>query len=110
MLLILTDNPVSVVISYDKTLVVTGSADKSVKVFDVATKKVLHHFENLHTGDIVYASLSNTPFLIDTIKSVVISRDNRLIITGSFDKSINVIDLWQKEPTHLFADAHTGII
>ena len=40
-------------ISYDKKLVVTGSADKSVKVFDVATKKLLHHFENMHTGDII---------------------------------------------------------
>ena len=97
-------------ISYDRKLVVTGSMDKSVKVFDVATKKLLHHFEDLHTGDIVCASLSNIPFLIDRIKSVVVSRDNRFIITGSFDKSINVIDLWEKKPVHLFANAHTGII
>ena len=38
----------SVEVSDDNKYVVSGSKDKSIKVFDFATKQEVHHFTNAH--------------------------------------------------------------
>ena len=48
----LEDIPLVIKVSHDGRLFVTTSADKAVKVYDIATKKLLHQFNNVHTGNI----------------------------------------------------------
>lgn len=43
----------SVAISADSRLIVSGSSDKSIKVLDMHTKQQIHHFEDAHTGNIL---------------------------------------------------------
>ena len=38
------------VITPDQRFAVSGSADQSIKVFDVQTKKEVHHFQRAHEG------------------------------------------------------------
>ena len=40
----------SVAISADGRFIVSGSYDKSIKVFDMHTKEQLHHFSDAHSG------------------------------------------------------------
>ena len=46
----------SVAISADGRFIVSGSYDKSIKVFDMHTKEQLHHFSDAHSSTI-YVSL-----------------------------------------------------
>ncbi len=43
----------SVSLSPDNKYIMSGSGDWSVKVFDLDTKKLFRHFENLHKGRFV---------------------------------------------------------
>jgi len=38
----------SVAVTSDNRYVISGSEDKSIKVFDLQTKQQVHHFENAH--------------------------------------------------------------
>ena len=40
----------AVKISNDKSYIVSGSGDKSIKVFSITDKKLVHHFINAHEG------------------------------------------------------------
>ena len=40
----------SVSLSYDGNYIVSGSEDKSIKLFDLKNKKTLHHFKDAHPG------------------------------------------------------------
>ena len=66
----------SVAISNDNTKVVTGSDDKTAKVWDIRTGKNLLTLEG-HSGDVT---------------SVAISNDNTKIVTGSSDKTAKLWD------------------
>ena len=50
--------------SSDNRFIVSGSEDKSIKVFDLQTKQQLHHFADAHQGTIILSFLSSTPPLI----------------------------------------------
>ena len=54
----------SVAVSSDNRFIVSGSDDKSIKVFDLQTKQQLHHFADAHTSTIILSFLSSTPPLI----------------------------------------------
>ena len=54
----------SVAVSSDNRFIVSGSSDKSIKVFDLQTKQQLHHFADAHQGTIILSFLSSTPPLI----------------------------------------------
>ena len=43
----------SVAVSSDNRFIVSGSHDKSIKVFDLQTKQQLHHFVDAHQGTII---------------------------------------------------------
>ena len=54
----------SVAVSSNNRFIVSGSEDKSIKVFDLQTKQQLHHFADAHQGTIILSFLSSTPPLI----------------------------------------------
>ena len=39
-------------ISADNRFIISGSTDKSIKMFDMGTKELLHHFSDAHSGTI----------------------------------------------------------
>lgn len=102
------DCPRSVVFSPDNKLIVSGSIDKSIRMFDIEAKREIHCFENAHTGNILLVVQSLR--IIDSILSVAVSQDSRFIVSGSFDKSIKIFDMQTTQLLHHFQDAHTGNI
>jgi len=44
------DSITSVAVTSDQRYVISGSNDKSIKVFDLRTNQQVHHFENAHQG------------------------------------------------------------
>ena len=102
---LLTEMIGSVAISADSRLIVSGSNDKSIKVFDMNTKQQLHHFDC--SGNISLILCLFTHLLIGGLSSVAISADSRIIISGSYDKSISVFDMNTKQQLHHFENAHS---
>ncbi|TVY63976.1 Vegetative incompatibility protein HET-E-1 [Fusarium oxysporum f. sp. cubense] len=64
----------SVVFSKDSTLIASGSHDKTVKIWNVATGEEEQTLEG-HT---------------DTVRSVIFSKDGKLIASGSYDKTVKI--------------------
>ena len=44
----------SVALSSDDRLIVSGSSDHSIKIFDLETETELHHFVNAHEGSLFW--------------------------------------------------------
>ena len=44
--------PISAVnVTSDDKYIISGSFDKSIKIFDLYTRRLIHHFVNVHKGD-----------------------------------------------------------
>ncbi|KST69438.1 NACHT and WD40 repeat domain-containing protein [Mastigocoleus testarum] len=67
----------SVYLSRDDKLAISGSADKTIKFWNVQTGNCIKTFEG-HTN---------------TVSSVVLSHDNSFVISGSFDKTLKIWDV-----------------
>jgi len=97
-----------VTVTSDNRYVIAGSGvSASIEIFDLQTKQLVHHFEKAHQGIEILDLL-----LIDhleSITSVVVTSDNRYIISGSEDKSIKIFDLGTKQLVHHFETAHKGM-
>ena len=89
--------------------IISGSSDKSIKIFDLHTKLQLHQFVDAHSGILLYP-ITNLSSFIDSVNSVVVSSDDKLIVSGSADKSIKTFDIQKREKVQEFLDIHTGII
>ena len=61
--------------------IISGSADKAMKIFDINDKTELYCYENVHNG---------------AIRSISISPNNELLISGSEDKSIKIFNFTKK--------------
>lgn len=85
----------SVVVTTDNKFIVSGSADRSIKVYDLQKQTHVHHFQNAHE---------------DQITSVAVTSDNRFIVSASADKSIKVFDFQTKQEVHHFQNAHSRLI
>ena len=96
------DSIASIIISDDIKLVAMGYTNGSIEIHDMATKGQLGKFEN------ELSSRNNSASCIlafpVSIKSMVFSHDNRLIISTSKDLSIKVYDIKTKELVHHFKD------
>lgn len=44
------ENVDSVAVTSDNKFLISGSSDKSIKVWNFGTKDLYHHFENVHGG------------------------------------------------------------
>ncbi|KDR66490.1 hypothetical protein GALMADRAFT_1155520 [Galerina marginata CBS 339.88] len=88
-----TDIVSSVAFSSDDKCIVSGSYDKSVRVWDASTGEMLKMMEG-HT---------------DRVVSVAFSSDNKCIISGSEDKSVRLWDVLTGEVLEVL-DGHTGYV
>jgi len=82
-----------VAITHDNKYIVSGSEDKSIKVFELQTGQQVYHFQQVHTSAIL---------------TICISHDNRYIFSGSSDNSIKILDIESKQQIHHFQRAHVG--
>ena len=84
----------SVTVSRDNTHIISGSWDRSIKVWDMDTKAELHHFKDAHSCTYSPSSsfhdFLSYHSLLDWVNSVTVSRDNKYIISGSADNSIKI--------------------
>eukprot|EP00900_Chrysochromulina_parva_P026393 jgi/Chrpa1/8388/Chrysochromulina_OHIO_Genome00012649-RA len=86
---------ISVVFSPDGTKIVSGSEDKTIKVWDSDKLEMLSEKTNAHS---------------DCIKSVAFSPDGTKIVSGSYDKTIKV---WDSDALGLLSEktnAHSRVI
>lgn len=91
---LLIDRIHSITISHDSRFIVSASADKMIKIFDIFTEEEIDRFSNLRSG---------------TITSLAISSDDRYIIYGCENRSIKIVDYKTKQQVHIIKKAHKGI-
>ncbi len=77
-------------ISKDSSLLVSGGKDSTIVVWDFAANRILH---SLHYQKVI-------------ITAVKISPDNRYLISGGSDSKVYLYDLKRNEPIHEFSE-HT---
>lgn len=94
----------SVVVSRDNKYIISASEDNSIKMFDMITKKQVHHFKEAHEGKRFF--LYFVWHFLDEITCVIVSRDNRYIISGSDDNTIKVFDMSTKTEVHHITEVH----
>ena len=82
----------SVAVTGDDKYIISGSDDKTIAVWDIANKTLLHRFQEAHS---------------DSINSVAVTGDDKYIISGSGDKTIAVWDIANKTLLHRFQEAHS---
>jgi len=91
--LIFLDEITTVVVSHNNRFIISGSDDRSIKVYDYEARESYHRFTDAHNG---------------RIYSIVVSSDNQFIFTGSEDSSIKMFDLVKKQEFYKFKWAHEG--
>lgn len=83
----------SIALTGDGKFAVTGSNDKTVRVWDLAEKSQVCYF-NGHTG---------------CVKSVAITSDDKYAISGSTDKTVRIWDLTEKKQMDVL-DSHKSCV
>ena len=73
----------------------SGSYDKSIKIFDLHNMQLINHFQGVHKS---------------AISTIAITSDNRYIVSGSYDKSIKVFDLLNFKEIDRIQNAHEDSI
>jgi len=71
--------------------IISGSRDKSIKVFDVKSKEQVYHFKSVREG---------------FVSSIVMSPNGEYIVAGFEDKSIKMFDMISKKKVQHFKDIH----
>ena len=77
-------------------------------MINVQTKELLHHFTDAHTGKnnaLIYLIL----FTGDVL-SLALSGDDKLMFSGSKDRSIKIFDIETKQQLHQFENLHMGTL
>ena len=85
----------SVAVTGDGKYIISGSEDKTIAVWDIANKTLLHRFKEAHS---------------DRILSVAVTGDDKYIISGSEDQTIGVWDIANKTLLHRFEEVHSDRI
>jgi len=78
-------------VTQDNRYIVTGSSDKTVKVFDLQTKQLVHHYKTEHTGPVC---------------AIAVTSDGRYIVSGCDDWSIRVFDMETRQLVQYFHQIH----
>jgi WD40 repeat protein len=64
---------------------VSASFDRSIRIWDFKTRRLIRKIDEAHTGNIF--SKNN---LLENIACIVLTPDDKFMISGSFDRSIKV--------------------
>jgi FOG: WD40 repeat len=91
--------------SEDGDILVSGSHDRSIKIWDLANRACLHVFKKAHEGKGFSIEIN----LIDKITSVALTHDNKKILSASWDCAIKVWDIPTKSLIHSIPNAHLGM-
>ena len=94
--------------SPDYKFIVSGSADRSIKILDAETKQEVSHIKEAHQG-IDIERIPTYYFNIEGVKAIAMTSDMKYLVTGSADKSIKIFDFASKQPVHHFKDVHERI-
>ncbi|RZJ99670.1 MAG: hypothetical protein EOO43_26105 [Flavobacterium sp.] len=86
---------------------IVGCEDTSVLVIDINNSKINSVFRHVHESE--YLLRPHPYFSIEKITSLVLTSDDRYLITGSFEGSVGIIDLEKKEHFHSYENSHLGI-
>ena len=98
----------SVAVSNNNKYIVTGSEDRSIKVLNLELEQESFHIDQAHNGLFFY--WLSCLIIKGGVSSVCFSKDNRYIISGSYDKSIKIIHAQTNELLHTFERAHSGML
>jgi len=82
-------------ITSDQNYIISGSRDKSIKIFDIKSKKQVHHFKSVREG---------------VISSIAVTPDGNLMICGYGNKSIKIFDINTTHKLNHFREVHQGLI
>ncbi|OMJ93193.1 hypothetical protein SteCoe_3890 [Stentor coeruleus] len=118
-------NPEPVIVTNDSSLVISGSADDFIRIWDINTKDLISELEDSYpmslgvtknnkiliegstSGNLIFWNLET--FTRDfelvtncsTIQSLVLSSDNKMILTGSDCGNVKLWDLFNKQEIRL---------
>ena len=92
----------------DNRFLLTASADRSVKVWDLELKEMVHQFVNIHSGIHAFLLFRFTLLLLDFVIKVLLSKNDRFIITAAEGGIINVFDARTKQQVHRYTNIHKG--
>jgi len=93
-------------ITPDGKYMATGSEDCSIKIFDLETKKEVHHWTDNKAG--ILRKLRTEITFLGKVKSLK-TYANRFLIAGYEYRSIKIFDMETKELIHYDPVAHRGI-
>lgn len=96
--------------SDSKYLIAAYSDDECIRIFDLQAQKLIHRFKDAHKGKAFHRLQSLICHCLASITSLVVTPDNKYIVSGSEDKSIKMFDLDGKKLAHHFQDVHQGIL
>ncbi len=94
----------ALIVSPDNKYIISGSDDKSIKIFDIEGKKVVHHFQDAHEGKFCFPT--SLFYCVEKVRALAITPDGKFIVSCSDDHSIKLFDFQTKEQVHHFKDAH----
>jgi len=124
----------SLAITPNNKFLISGGADKSIRIIDIDQKKEVYAFKDIHKRVIYAVAITpNSQFIVsgsedksikiidfktkqlyhhfkeiheDTVRSIAITSDSNFIISGSADRSIKILNIANKTLVYHFKGAH----
>jgi WD40 repeat protein len=90
----------------DGRFLITGSADKSIGIWDWGRKKLFHKFEDAHTG---MESRLTELMMIETLTCIASTSKGEQIVSGSTDSCIKIWNILKKECIATYIRAHSSM-